>query len=211
MSHRFTDFVTRLALAATLFAPAAAMAQDAQPAAPAAATPASAWIKECGEDPQSKKKVCIVVQELRAETGQFIASVQIRTVQDDPKISLIAMVPVGMLIQPGVRVQVDQNQQQEVKYGICFPNACFGQAQVDANFVNSMKKGNQLIVTTLNQQGKAITFPLTLAGFTKTFDSEGLDAAAARAQREELNKALQQRAEQNRQRLIEQQNKESGQ
>jgi len=210
MSHRFTGFVTRLALAATLFAPAAAMAQDAQPAAPAA-TPASAWIKECGEDPQSKKRVCIVVQELRAETGQFIASVQIRTVQDDPKISLITMVPVGMLIQPGVRVQVDQNQQQEVKYGICFPNACFGQAQIDANFVNSMKKGNQLIVTTLNQQGKAITFPLTLAGFTKTFDSEGLDAAAARAQREELNKALQQRAEQNRQRLIEQQNKEAGQ
>lgn len=210
MSHRFTGFVTRLALAATLFAPAAAMAQDAKPAAPAAA-PQSAWIKECGEDPQTKKRICIVVQELRAETGQFIASVQIRTVQDDPKISLIAMVPVGMLIQPGVRVQVDQNQQQEVKYGICFPNACFGQSQIDANFVGSMKKGNQLIVTTLNQQGKAITFPMTLAGFTKVYDGEGMDAAAAKAQRESLNKALQQRAEENRQRLIEQQNKEAGQ
>jgi invasion protein IalB len=205
-------------------APLAALAQDApapDATAPAAAAPPAAapggaasdqpsWVKLCNTDPASKKELCLIIQELRAETGQFIASATIRQITGDPKISFIAAVPPGMLIQPGLRVQIDQGKQFPVKYGICFPNACYAELDVDDAFIASMKSGNQVIITTLSQQGKGVNFPLTLAGFTKAMEGKGLDAAAAKARQDDLNKALQARAEEARKKLIEQQQKESG-
>ena len=175
-----------------------------------AASDQPSWVKLCNTDPASKKELCLIIQELRAETGQFIASATIRQITGDPKISFIAAVPPGMLIQPGLRVQVDQGKQFPVKYGICFPNACYAELDVDDAFIASMKSGNQVIITTLSQQGKGVNFPLTLAGFTKAMEGKGLDAAAAKARQDDLNKALQARAEEARKKLIEQQQKESG-
>jgi invasion protein IalB len=187
-----------------------AFAQDAAapaaPAAPAAAPDAqSPWVKICNTDPATKKELCLVTQELRAENGQFIASATLRQFTGDPKISFIAAVPIGMLIQPGVRIAIDGGAQTEVKYGICFPNACYAEIEVNADFIASLKKGNQLVVTVLNPQAKGLNFPMSLAGFTKTFDGAGIDAAAAQARQDQLNQALQQRAEEARQRLIQQQ------
>lgn len=188
---------------------AAAAAPAAAPAAGGAAGQPS-WVKLCNTDPASKKELCLTLQEIRAETGQFIASATLRQVTGDDKVSFIAAVPPGMLIQPGLRLQVDSGKQYPIKYGICFPNACYGELDVDNDFVAALRKGKQLVLTTLNQQAKGVAFPMTLAGFGKAYDGKGLDAAGQAARQEDLNKALQARAEQARKKLIEQQQKEGG-
>jgi len=197
-------------------APAAAPA-PAPPAAPAAAAPAApdqggtpAWVKICSTDETTKKELCLVIQELHADSGQFIASTTIKGVTGEDKMSLITAVPPGMLIQPGLRVQIDTGKQYEVTYGICFPNACYGELTIDQDFIAAMAKGKQIVVTTVSQQRKFVTFPMTLAGFKKVYDSKGLDAKAAEQRQDDLNKALQARAEEARKKLIEQQQKESG-
>jgi invasion protein IalB len=190
----------------------------AKPAAPAAApaaaagaaAPNSPWIKECGQDPQSKKKLCITSQELRAETNQFIASLQLRKLEGDPKMALTAIVLTGQLIQPGLLIQVDQNKPVPLKYVICDPTVCYAQAEIDEAFTNSLKKGNKVAAITMNPQGKPMVFPFALSGFTKTFEGEGLDRAAGKARRDALQEQLQKNAEENRQKLIDQQNKERG-
>ncbi len=187
-------------------APAAAPAADGA----AAATPGSPWIKECGQDPQSKKKLCITSQELRAETNQFIASMQLRKLEGDPKMALTAIVLTGQLIQPGLLVQVDQNKPVPLKYVICDPTVCYAQAEIDDSFTNAMKKGSKVAAITMNPQGKPMVFPFALTGFTKTFEGEGLDRAAGKARRDALQEQLQKNAEENRQKLIDQQNKERG-
>lgn len=194
-----------LAAAAVLsMSSAFATAQD-QPAAPAAPEAQSPWLKICNKDPASEKELCLVTQELHAENGIFIASATLRQFTGDSKISFITAVPIGMMIQPGVRVQVDEGPQTEMKYGVCFPNACYAELEVNAEFIGSLKRGNQLIVTVVNPQAKGISFPMSLAGFTKTFDGAGLDVGAAQERQNELNRALQERAEEARRRLIEQQ------
>lgn len=182
----------------------------AKPAAPPPETAPGgqpAWVKLCNTDPASKKELCLTLQELRAETGQFIASATLRQITGDDKVSFIAAVPPGMLIQPGLRVQIDTGKQYPVKYGICYPNACYGELDVDADFVAALKRGKQLVLTTLNQQAKGVAFPMTLAGFGKAFDGKGLDAAGQQARQDDLNKALQARAEEARKKLIQQQQK----
>jgi len=194
-------------------APAAAPAAAAPPAAAAAPDQgggAPAWVKLCNTDPSTKKELCLVIQELHADSGQFIASATIRQITGEDKISFIAAVPVGMLIQPGLRVQIDTGKQYEVGYGICFPNACYGELAIDQDFINAMQHGKQIIVTTMSQQRKGVAFPMTLAGFKKAYESKGLDAKAAQQRQDDLNKALQARAEEARKKLIEQQQKEGG-
>lgn len=218
-------FAVSLALAVPALAQSAQPTPPAKPAAPAAAdsdqqpggppppTAAGgqpAWVKLCNTDPASKKELCLTLQELRAETGQFIASATLRQVSGDDKISFIAAVPPGMLIQPGLRVQIDTGKQYPVKYGICYPNACYGELEVDADFVNALRRGKQLVLTTLNQQAKGVAFPMTLTGFGKAYDSKGLDAAGQAQRQDDLNKALQARAEEARKKLIQQQQKEGG-
>ncbi|MBN8995641.1 MAG: invasion associated locus B family protein [Rhizobiales bacterium] len=209
-----------LALAVPALAQAAQPTPPAKPAAPAAdagggaAAPAAGgqptWVKLCNTDAASKKELCLTLQELRAETGQFIASATLRQVTGDDKVSFIAAVPPGMLLQPGLRVQVDGGKQYPIKYGICFQNACYGELDIDSDLMSQMRKGKQLVLTTLNQQAKGVSFPMTLAGFSKAYDGKGLDAAGQAARQDDLNKALQARAEQARKKLIEQQQKEGG-
>ena len=194
-----------------IVAPLGASAQEAE--APAAAPPGgpeSPWAKLCNTDPATGKELCLTIQEIRADTGQFIASATIRTIAGDAKKSLITAVPPGMLLQPGLRIQIDDQPQVEVKYGICFPNACYGELEVDDAFVTKLKAGGRLTLTTLNQQAKPVNFPMSLAGFTKAFDGQGMDQAAQQVRESELADALARRAENARQKLIEQQQKESG-
>jgi invasion protein IalB len=187
------------ALALALGTPAAAQDAPAEQAQ-------SPWVKMCNTDPESNQQFCMTTQELRAENGLFIASVQIRTLGD--KISLITAVPVGMLIEPGIRIQVDDGAQREVKYDVCFPTGCYAQLDVNNEFIGSLKRGNQLTVSVLNAESKPLAFPMTLIGFTAAYDGEGIDAAAAQQRQQELNDALQRRAEEARQRLIEEQRQE---
>jgi invasion protein IalB len=194
-------------------APVAASAQEAEPPPAEAAAPPEAppsWAKLCNADPASGKQLCLTIQEIRADTGQFIASATVRTIDGDAKKSLITAVPPGMLLQPGLRVTIDEGPQQEMKYGICFPNACYGELEINDEFIGKLKAGGRLIITTLNQQGKPVNFPMTLAGFTKAYDGQGLDQAALQERENELQDALTRRAESARQKLIEQQQKESG-
>jgi invasion protein IalB len=206
MGHSTKTLRTWLALAVVAVgAPVVASAQDA-----AAPTPEAPWAKLCNADPATGKELCLTIQEIRADTGQFIASATVRTIDGDAKKSLITAVPPGMLLQPGLRVQIDDGEQQEVKYGICFPNACYGELEINDDFIGKLKAGGKLTLTTLNQQAKPVNFPMTLSGFTKAYDGKGLDQAAQQARQSDLQDALARRAETARQKLIEQQQKESG-
>jgi invasion protein IalB len=212
-------------------APLAALAQEAEPAAPAApatpapeaqATPApqnateppSAWIKVCNTNAETKAEICIMTQELRAETGRPIAAVHIQSGAEAGKYGIGVMVPPGFIIPPGVTLTVDGQKKGAAQFVICIPQSqqqpatCIAQATVDQNFINALKAGNKLSLVVVNSQNKPIPIDMTLAGFSKTFDGPGLDRAAAEAKRQQLSEALQKNALEARKKLIEQQQKE---
>ncbi|ADZ70662.1 invasion associated locus B family protein [Polymorphum gilvum] len=165
----------------------------------------SPWVKVCNTDPNVNKEICLITQELRTNTGQFLSSVAVREISGEARKTLLIAVPTGMLIQPGLRVQIDGGKQTEAKYGICFPNACYSELVIDDAFVASLKKGGKLILTTLNQQAKPVPLELTLAGFTKVYDGAPMDVAEVQKKQQQLQDELQKRADEARQKLIEKQ------
>lgn len=190
-----------------LAGPVAAQDQAAE-SAEDIATQLLDWIKICNNDPKSKKDVCIINQELRTDSGQFLASVAIREISGEQRKVLLIAVPPGMLIQPGLRVQVDTGKQEQAKYSICFPNACYAEMVINDAAVASYKRGEQIILTTLNQQAKPVTFPISLQGFTKIYDGPALNPAEIEARQDKLESELQKRAEVARQRLLDEQRKQ---
>lgn len=206
---RRTGLGSLAAAGASLVMASAALAQDA--AAPAAAsdgTPASEWVKLCSENPQNKQKVCVVTRERRAATGQLLAAISIREVAE--KKILVTAVPPGMLIRPGLQVQIDGGKPTKSAYQICFPNLCFSEVEVKADFITAMKKGTKLVVTTLNQQAKPVNFDVALTGFTQSYDGEAIDPKALQQKQVQLQEELRKRAEEARQALIKKQQEASG-
>ncbi|MHA1188880.1 MAG: invasion associated locus B family protein [Alphaproteobacteria bacterium] len=193
----------------------AAQAQDSTqaPSAQGQAAPAQAaqlptgtdpgWVKQCSTNPQTSEEVCVITRERRANTGQLLAAVSIREVGD--KKVLVTAVPPGMLLRPGLQVQIDGSEPAKVAYSICFPNLCFAETEINAEFVASLKRGNNLVVTTLNQQAKPVNFDVSLSGFTKSYDGAAIDPQKLQENSQRLEDELKRKAEDARRKLIEKQ------
>lgn len=190
------NWMAPVAAAAVMALTGAASAQQ-QPQGPQVES--GQWVKACAEGG------CVVVQNIAAETGQPISQVQIREAENNGPKSLVVAVRPGMMLQPGMRAAIDGGRQYEIPYGICFPNACYGEIEINAEFISAMKAGGELTITTMTQGGKPATFPHTLVGFTAAYDGEGIkpqqssNAQPDRPTNGELSKALQEKAERARQ------------
>jgi invasion protein IalB len=167
------------------------------------------WVKLCSQNPQNNQQVCVVTRERRAVTGQLLAAVSVREVGD--KKVLVTAVPPGMLLRPGLQVQIDGANATKVDYTICFPNLCFAEAEIKPDYVSAMKRGSTLVVTTLNQQAKPVNFDISLAGFTKSYDGEAIDPQRLQAEQQRLQDELRRKAEATRRQLIERQQQSGAQ
>jgi invasion protein IalB len=214
--------VLPVAVAAMLMLPAAAYAQEAGAQAPAAeqgAAPAQEppqqWAKVCNTDPNTKAQRCVTSIALIAKTGAFIASFSIEPVADK-KYNVGAFVPLGFVLPAGVTLTVDGDKKAVATYFLCAPPTegqpagCLAQAAVTEDFVSALRKGNKLGLVLISGQNQQIPIEMTLIGFSKSFDGEGLDPQAQRAREVEQSKQLQEDARAAFQRMIEKQRQETG-
>jgi len=188
--------------------PAQAPAAPAQPQAPAQGQAQgepqlmySPWMKVCGKGPDTNnKQVCVVTKDGRLENGMPVAIVQLFEPEGEQKV-LRVTVPLGMQLQHGTRVIVDQNQPMQAPYKICFPVGCMADYPVTDDLIAKMKKGQQITVQAINLQGTAISLPLPLTDFAKAYDGPPTDPKAFEEQQRKLQEELQKKAEEARKKL----------
>lgn len=168
--------------------------------ASAGAAPAGdqqAWVKQCATDPKTNAKMCVVSQ-ITALSREVIPSVSIRP-SGDKKYVVAMLVPIGVLIPPGIALAVDQNKLATAQYISCdvpgpdfqFPvPSCAAQAEVDDAFLAAMRKGNELELVVVDHRNQPRPIPLTLAGFAKVYDGPGVDAQTAQKQVDDRIKGL---------------------
>ncbi len=173
----------------------AAPAQGGMPASVAVPGVNTPWTKVCGNDPGSGKQICMTTQDFTAETGQPLASAGIREMKDDPNKKFIVSVPIGMLVQPGARVILDQQPPLALKYEICFPNGCFASLDVNAEFVAKLKKTQSITIQALQMGGRTLNFQLPAKDFAKAYDGAPSDPNVVAAERQKLAEELQKLAQ----------------
>jgi len=177
-----------------------------QPAAPAPAQPASTqvtlkpspeqpeWVKVCGDDPQQGKTVCYTTRDFVSDSNQPVLAIAVYEVKNDPRRFIRLVMPLGFLLQPGLRLSIDKAQPIAGRYDICYPTGCF--AQIDANdaLVAAFKKAGTVKIDVQNPAANEVGFVVPLEGFTKAFDGAPIDPKVLQEQAQKLQEEMARRA-----------------
>ena len=160
------------------------------------------WTKVCSKDQNAGAEVCYTTRDFVSDQGQPVLAVAVYDVKGaQPQKVVRFLMPLGLLLQPGIRFAVDQGQPVPGRYALCFPNGCFAEGQTKDDVINAMKKGTTVNISVQNQVGREVTFAVPLAGFGKAFDGAPVDPEVLKKQQEELQKELQKRSDEMRKRL----------
>jgi invasion protein IalB len=163
--------------------PSSAPAPEPAPAGqPTVALVFSPWTKICGKDspPANSKVVCLIVKEARVregrpEIGPFAASAALVEAEDEPKKILRVILPLGMQIQPGTRLFIDQGTPSQRPYLICFAIGCMSDYDADPMMVSKLAKGQELIIQAIDASGQPLTVKLPLTDFAKAYEGPPID------------------------------------
>jgi len=165
------------------------------------------WTKVCGKDQASNAEICYTTRDFVSDQGQPVLAVAVYDVkggnpqQAGQKIVRF-LLPLGLILQPGIRFAVDQGQPTAGRYAICFPNGCFAeQAGLKDDVINQLKRGTNLNVSVQNTGGREVTFQVPLAGFGKAFDGAPIDPQVLADQQKKLQEELERRSDEMRKRL----------
>jgi invasion protein IalB len=180
--------------------PPTAQAQQPAPPAPPAQAPVAAaipqfvsspWVKLCEAQP---KKICVTRTLLRTTQGAPAALAEFAEPEGSPKILRITL-PLGMLLEYGTRILIDQTQQPyaTAKFVTCL-EGCITFYQVSDDLQDKMKKGKTLYVQAVNLNNAPLSFPLPLENFAKAIDGPPTDPKAYEEQQKKLQEEMQKRA-----------------
>jgi invasion protein IalB len=183
-------------------APAPAPAEQQQPQAAEPQLIFSPWTKFCLKGQEANaKQVCFTGKDGRVESGMPVVAAVLIEPEGDPKKILRVTLPLGMSIQPGTRVIVDQGQPMTGPYVICFQNGCMADYEASGELIGKLKKGQGLVVQGINGSGQPISLVLPLGDFAKAYDGPPTDPQVFEAQQKKLQDELQRRAEEARKKL----------
>ncbi len=174
----------------TLSLMVAGTAVNAQDAAPEGAPPAlpQGWFKVCTK--QEDNDVCIVQNLQQAANGQLLTAVGLITVSGKVNRKLIQVsVPSARAIAPGILMQIDGGKGQKLDYAVCMPDKCIAEAPLTDGLIAALKKGNEVVFTSINFQRAPNPIKIALEGFGTSFDG----APVEQSKLEETQRALQEK------------------
>jgi invasion protein IalB len=232
-------------------APPAKKAPEKAPAAPAkkpaagakdAPAPSgaaqSAWVKLCetavgiakdkeGKEEKKELNICLTHHErLDGNTGMVLVSAAVRQVEGQDKQHFMVMVPLGMMLQAGMRAtlypkdawekvqkneKVDESKLKAIKlaYTLCHPAGCTAEMETTPDLLADLKTGGGLVVFAINAGGAPVAFPVPLTGFDQSYTGAPVDnkqyGEARRALMQQIQARQQEQMEQQRKQMEEQQ------
>ncbi|MDH4439470.1 MAG: invasion associated locus B family protein [Rhizobium sp.] len=193
---------TRTAVSAlALVFTAAAMPAVAQDAA----APAAKWFKTCSK--QEESDICVVQNQLVAANGQLITAVGLITVEGKVNRKLLQVtVPSARLIPPGVLMQIDDAKGTKLDYAVCLPDRCTAEIPLTDAIIASLKKGGNVVFTSINFRRAPNPIKIPLEGFTGAFDGEAMSQSQAEERQRMLQEAMQKKQEERNKAITDAQN-----
>ncbi|WP_340109542.1 invasion associated locus B family protein [Pikeienuella sp. HZG-20] len=161
--------------AALGFMPQIAGAQDQAQGATTLKATNGAWEVRCST---AKPDACIMTQVGNREDGKPVLRVALRKTDGakGPNGAPIAAViqidaPVGVLLPAGIEMKIDGREIGRAAFQVCDARACIASEPVPTDFVNQMKNGVKAVLSIMAVNGEKADVPISLSGFTKSFDS----------------------------------------
>ena len=137
------------------------------------------WSVRCSElkNPETDKveKHCEIVQRIvETETRKLFSEIAIGYPADTNAARGVIVLPLGTLLEPGVKMQIDKGQIYSFSFRYCVAakiEGCVAVVKLPESILNEMKRGGEAKISFVNVRGQTINLPITLTGFTKAIDT----------------------------------------
>jgi len=133
-----------------------------------------AWDIRCNQD----NSICVLNQVGKGTAGNSVLEVRIRRLdgvrteegQTIPAAIQVAA-PLGVLLQAGLRIQVDANEPVALPFQICVEAGCIVRDALPDAFVEQMKRGAVAKMTVVSPNQQPVSVDISLSGFTAGFNA----------------------------------------
>jgi invasion protein IalB len=122
------------------------------------------WQKLCFK-PAGTTMVCRTTISGTWETGQTAVRVDLIEREDDGTARLQLFLPVGLYLQAGVKLTIDQGNPYLIPYVWCLTNTCIAADLADPKAIREMESGQALLLEVVDSSILAITTSLPLNQF----------------------------------------------
>ena len=134
------------------------------------------WEVACreGQPNSDEPKACEMRQILiNDETKQEWLRIAVGFPPNGDRAVLRIFTPLGVLLQPGMELKIDNGKVERVQYAVCLarPPRCLVAGPMTDAMVNALKRGNGGTITFVLPNNQKVNAPFSLTGFTKSYNS----------------------------------------
>jgi invasion protein IalB len=121
-----------------------------------------------GQRDAGSKQVCRTTISGEWETGQQAVRIDLIEREGEGASRLQLFLPVGLYLQAGAKLSVDQGNPYEIPYVWCLTNICIAGDKANANLVTEMESGGKLKLEVVDTNLLTVSTLLPLAQFAST-------------------------------------------
>ncbi len=153
--------------------------QDTQNAsAETQAQPAQFWTVRCNKNEDGTENrdpgSCEIFQRLVVqESGQRVAEFAIGFPADQDNARGVVILPLGILLEPGMQMIIDEGEPFTFRPRYCNANGCFAFLSLSDELLEKLKRGSQASILFLDTSGQTIRVNMSLKGITKALEEIG--------------------------------------
>jgi len=125
------------------------------------------WQKVCKRPTGAKVDICALVQDVTSESNPNIGlSVHFQRSPSGARV-LRVFAPLGILLPPGLGLQIDQLKVGHAPFVRCHVVGCFAQVKLTDDLIAKFKSGQTAWFIVFQTQEQGIGIPISLAGFSE--------------------------------------------
>jgi invasion protein IalB len=129
------------------------------------------WQLVCKRPEGAKSDLCALVQDVTSESNPNIGlSVQFQKGSDGEKV-LRVFAPLGVLLPPGLGLQIDNDKVGHAPFVRCQVVGCVAQVTLGPDLIKKFRAGKTAWFIVFQTKEAGIGIPVSLEGFPKAIDS----------------------------------------
>lgn len=129
-----------------------------------------AWNVRCNETEGGQKQCEMFQQLVVKDSGERFAEFAIGFPEDKDTARGVVILPLGILLPPGVMLQIDDGSKYKFDVRYCVKQGCLAFVDLSDKILDELRMGGEAILTAASAQGKPVKIRMSLMGFTKAYN-----------------------------------------
>jgi invasion protein IalB len=129
------------------------------------------WQIRCDTPAGAQAEQCALIQSVTAEDRPNVGLSLIVLKTADKKMRLMrVLVPLGVLLTEGLKLNIDNVEVGKTGYVRCLPNGCVAEVVLDDKLLGQLRNGKDATFIIFQTPEEGIGIPLSLNGFGQGYD-----------------------------------------